>query len=149
MKLLLIAALIVLPVAAACGGGGDDGGGKKTNAASTAAMAQSFTVELTKMKQCIQDEIDGKAQCGGNLLSADPVSNLCNDVRTGRAIHASSKVDLDKPRPEYSLEVVQLDPENGAWILDRPPLMPSTRCDTEEEWRVRIDQARTTFGRPT
>ncbi|MFN8123305.1 MAG: hypothetical protein U0237_12835 [Thermoleophilia bacterium] len=70
-------------------------------------------------------------------------------VRTGRAIHASSKVDLDKPRPEYSLEVVQLDPENGAWILDRPPLMPSTRCDTEEEWRVRIDQARTTFGRPT
>lgn len=85
MKLLLIAALIVLPVAAACGGGGDDGGGKKTNAASTAAMAQSFTAELTKMKQCIQDEIDGKAQCGGNLLSADPVSNLCNDVRTGRA----------------------------------------------------------------
>lgn len=70
-------------------------------------------------------------------------------VRTGRAVHASSKVDLDKPRPEYSLEVVQLDPENGAWILDRPPLMPSTRCDTEEEWRVRIDQARTTFGRPT
>ncbi len=70
-------------------------------------------------------------------------------VRTGRAIHASSKVDLDKPRPEYSLEVVQLDPENGAWILDRPPLMPSTRCDTEEEWRVRIDQARITFGRPT
>lgn len=70
-------------------------------------------------------------------------------VRTGRAIHASSKVDLDKPRPECSLEVVQLDPENGAWILDRPPLMPSTRCDTEEEWRVRIDQARITFGRPT
>ncbi|MCC6830330.1 MAG: hypothetical protein IT200_03205 [Thermoleophilia bacterium] len=70
-------------------------------------------------------------------------------VRTGHAIHASSKVDLDRPRPEYSLEVVQLDPENGAWILDRPPLMPSMRCDTEEEWRVRIDQARITFGRPT
>lgn len=70
-------------------------------------------------------------------------------VRTGRAIHASSKVDLDRPHPEYSLEVVQLDPENGAWILDRPPLMPSMRCDTEEEWRVRIDQARITFGRPT
>jgi len=70
-------------------------------------------------------------------------------VRTGRAIHASSKVDLDRPHPEYSLEVVQLDPENGAWILDRPPLMTSMRCDTEEEWRVRIDQARITFGRPT
>lgn len=85
MKLFLIAAVIALPIAAACGGGGDGGGSKKTNAASTAAMAQSFTAELTKMKQCIQDEIDGKAQCGGNLLSADPVSNLCNDVRTGRA----------------------------------------------------------------
>ena len=85
MKLLLIAALIVFPVAAACGGGGDGGGSKKTNAASTAAMAQSFTAELTKMKQCIQDEVDGKGQCSGNLLSADPVSNLCNDVRTGRA----------------------------------------------------------------
>lgn len=48
-------------------------------------MAQSFVTELGKMKQCTQDEIDGKSQCGGNLLSADPVSNLCNDVRTGRA----------------------------------------------------------------
>lgn len=86
MKALLIAALLLLPIAAACGGGDDlGGGGKKTNAASTAAMAQSFTAELTKMKQCVQDEVDGKAQCGGNLLSADPVSNLCNDVRTGRA----------------------------------------------------------------
>ncbi len=85
MKLLLLAALIVVPIAAGCGGGGDGGGAKKTNAASTAAMAQSFSAELTKMKQCIQDEIDGKGQCAGNLLSADPVSNLCNDVRTGRA----------------------------------------------------------------
>ena len=70
-------------------------------------------------------------------------------VRTGRAIHASSKVELDRPRPEYELEVVQLDPDNGAWLLDRPPLMPSRRYDSEEEWRARIDQARTTFGRQT
>ncbi len=70
-------------------------------------------------------------------------------VRTGRAIHASSKVELDTPRPEYELEVVQLDPDNGAWILDRPPLMPGRRYDTEQEWLVRIDQARTTFGRLT
>lgn len=70
-------------------------------------------------------------------------------VRTGRAIHASSKVDLDKPTPEYSLEVVQLDPDNGAWLLDRPPLMTSQRYATEQEWQVRIDQARTTFGRLT
>lgn len=86
MKLFLIAAPFVLVVAAACGGGGDDGGGgKKTNAASTAAMSQAFVQELTKMKQCYQDEIDGKRQCSGSLISADPVSNLCNDVRTGRA----------------------------------------------------------------
>ncbi|HNM78054.1 MAG TPA: hypothetical protein PKI89_06815 [Tepidiformaceae bacterium] len=84
MKALLIAALIALPLFAACGGGDDGGGGKKTNAASTAAMAQGFVAELTKMKQCIQDEVDGKSQCGGNLISADPVSNLCNDVHTGR-----------------------------------------------------------------
>jgi len=70
-------------------------------------------------------------------------------VRTGHAIHASSKLDFDMPNPEFELEVVQLDPENGAWLLDRPPLMTSRRYATEEEWKVRIDQARTTFGRQT
>lgn len=70
-------------------------------------------------------------------------------VRTGRAIHASSRLDLDRPRPEFEIEVVQLDPANGAWLLDRPPLMPPTRFATEEEWRVRMDQARATFGRQT
>ncbi|MEO8540872.1 MAG: hypothetical protein ABI577_14115 [bacterium] len=87
MKKLLLAALFVLPLAAACGGGGDDSGGAaKTNPAATAAMAAGFTKELTTMKQCVQDEVDGKAQCNsGNLLSTDPVSNLCNDVHTGKA----------------------------------------------------------------
>lgn len=87
MKALLLAAIIAVPLIAACGGGGGGGGGSaKTNAASTAAMAQAFTTELTKMKQCVQDEVDGKGQCtAGNLLSGDPVSNFCNDVHTGRA----------------------------------------------------------------
>lgn len=70
-------------------------------------------------------------------------------VRSGRALHASSKLELDRPTPEYELEVVQLDPVNGAWLLDRPPLMPARRFNSEEEWRVRMEQARTTFGRDT
>jgi hypothetical protein len=68
-------------------------------------------------------------------------------VRTGRAVHYSSKLELDRPAPEYEIEVVQLDPTDGAWMLDRPPLMPARRYSSEEEWRVRIEQARVTFGR--
>ena len=67
-------------------------------------------------------------------------------VRTGRALHASSKVELDRPTPTFELEVVQLDPATGAWLVDQPPLMPSRRYDSHEEWQARIDQARTTFG---
>ena len=67
-------------------------------------------------------------------------------IRTGRALHASSKTELDRPRPTFELEVVQLDPETGAWLVDQPPLMPSQRYDTHEEWQARTDQARTTFG---
>jgi hypothetical protein len=67
-------------------------------------------------------------------------------VRTGRALHASSKIELDRPQPTFELEVVQLDPATGAWLVDQPPLMPSRACDSHEEWEARIDQARTTFG---
>jgi hypothetical protein len=67
-------------------------------------------------------------------------------VRTGRAIHASSKTELDRPRPTFELEVVQLDPATGAWLVDQPPLMPSRRYDSHEEWQARVEQARTTFG---
>jgi len=67
-------------------------------------------------------------------------------TRTGRALHASSKTELDRPRPTFDLEVVQLDPETGAWLVDQPPLMPSERYDTHEEWQARTDQARATFG---
>ena len=67
-------------------------------------------------------------------------------VRSGRALHASTQVDPERPTPTFELEVVQLDPATGAWLVDQPPLMPSRRYDSHEEWQARIDQARTTFG---
>jgi len=68
-------------------------------------------------------------------------------VRTGRALHASSRLEPDAMRPTYELEVVQLDPRDGAWLLDEPPLMPARRFDDPGEWEARIEQARATFGR--
>jgi hypothetical protein len=68
-------------------------------------------------------------------------------VASGRALHASSELPLDARRPTFSLEVVQLDPADGAWLLDRPPVMPSETYDTREEWDARIEQARARFGR--
>ena len=68
-------------------------------------------------------------------------------VRSGRALHPSSQVDFDKPAPTFELEVVQLDPDSGTWLLDKPPLMPTQRYSTHEEWEARIAQARATFGK--
>ena len=68
-------------------------------------------------------------------------------VRSGRALHASTHVELDRPAPTFELEVVQLDPATGAWLVDRAPLMPTQRYATEEEWEARIAQARATFGK--
>jgi hypothetical protein len=68
-------------------------------------------------------------------------------VRTGHALHPSSQVELDRPTPTFELEVVQLDPATGSWLLDRPPLMPAQRYATQEEWEARIAQARATFGK--
>jgi hypothetical protein len=68
-------------------------------------------------------------------------------VRSGRALHASTQVDAERPTPAYELEVVQLDPATGAWLVDKPPLMPAQRYATEEEWLARIAQARATFGK--
>jgi hypothetical protein len=68
-------------------------------------------------------------------------------VRTGRALHASSKVDFERPAPDFELEVVQLDPATGTWLLDEPPLMPARRFHSHEEWEARIAQARATFGK--
>jgi hypothetical protein len=67
-------------------------------------------------------------------------------VRSGRALHASCKRDVDRPAT-YSLEVVQLDPGTGTWLLDKPPLMPTQTYRTAEEWEARIAQARATFGK--
>jgi len=68
-------------------------------------------------------------------------------VRSGRAIHASSDLQPDGTSMTYALEVVQLDPSDGAWLLDSPPLMPSRSFDSHEEWRARVAAARDLFGK--
>ena len=68
-------------------------------------------------------------------------------VASGRALHAASELPLDASRPKFTLEVVQLDPRDGAWLLDKPPAMPEQTFDTREEWDARIEQARSQFGR--
>ena len=68
-------------------------------------------------------------------------------VASGRALHAASELPLDATRPKFTLEVVHLDPRDGAWLLDKPPAMPEQTFDTREEWEARIEQARTLFGR--
>ncbi len=67
-------------------------------------------------------------------------------VRSGRALHASAQTE---PTGEatYELEVVQLDPRDGAWLLDKPPLMPSRRYTRHDEWEARIAHARELFGK--
>ena len=43
--------------------------------------------------------------------------------------------------------MVQLDAATGAWLVDRPPLMPAVQYPTLEEWEIRIRQAKETFGK--
>jgi hypothetical protein len=68
-------------------------------------------------------------------------------VTSGRAVHASSELPLDGRRPTFTIELVQLDPADGAWLLDKPPAMPAQTFDTREEWEARIAQARDLSGR--
>ena len=68
-------------------------------------------------------------------------------VPSGRALHAAAELPLDAGRPKFTLEVVQLDPADGTWLLDKPPAMPEQTYDTREEWEARIDHARDLFGR--
>ena len=68
-------------------------------------------------------------------------------VRSGRGLHLSSELPLDASRPKFTLEAVQLDPADGTWLLDAPPVMPAQTFDTREEWEARIGQARSRFGR--
>jgi hypothetical protein len=67
-------------------------------------------------------------------------------VRSGRALHTSATLPLDGTRPTWELEVVQLDPDDGAWLLDKPPLVPNQTFDRQDEWQARIQQARAAFG---
>jgi hypothetical protein len=64
----------------------------------------------------------------------------------GRALHISSELPLDGTRPSWELEVVQLDPHDGAWLLDQPPLLKAQTFDRQDEWEARIQQARSSFG---
>jgi hypothetical protein len=68
-------------------------------------------------------------------------------VRSGRALHASSRTEPDAVTATYELEVVQLDPRDGAWLVDKPPLMPGQRFTSHDEWEARIAQARELFGK--
>ncbi|MFN2628723.1 MAG: hypothetical protein ABR569_08825 [Gaiellaceae bacterium] len=68
-------------------------------------------------------------------------------VRSGRAIRSAANLPLDGTHPSFELEVVQLDPRDGAWLIDKPPLVPLRRFDRRDEWEARIAQARTQFGR--
>jgi hypothetical protein len=68
-------------------------------------------------------------------------------VASGRALHYAASLPLDASRPKFTLEVVQLDPADGAWRLDVAPLMSEQTFDTREEWDARIAQAHDLFGR--
>ena len=67
-------------------------------------------------------------------------------VRSGRAIHASAKTD-PTGGATYELEVVQLDPRDGAWLLDKAQLMPAAQFMRHDEWEARIARAREDFGK--
>ncbi len=67
-------------------------------------------------------------------------------VRSGRAIHASAKAEPEGTAT-YELEAVQLDPRDGAWLLDKPPLMPARKFSRHDEWEARIAQARDLIGK--
>jgi len=68
-------------------------------------------------------------------------------VASGLALHAAAELPLDAGRPKFTLEVVHLDPADGAWQLDKAPAMPEQTFDTREEWEARIEQARVLFGK--
>jgi hypothetical protein len=63
-------------------------------------------------------------------------------VRSGRALHTSADLPVDGTRPHWELQVVQLDSADGAWLLDRPPILPKQTFDRKDEWEARIQQAR-------
>jgi hypothetical protein len=73
--------------------------------------------------------------------------NLEMHVRSGRAIHASSRMEPDGSSAAFELEVVQLDPRDGAWLIDKPPIVPPQTYTDPAEWQARIAAAREQFGK--
>lgn len=63
-------------------------------------------------------------------------------VRSGRALLTSTDLPLDGTRPNWELQAVQLDPSDGAYLLDAPPLIPTRKFDRQDEWEARTQQAR-------
>ena len=86
------------------------------------------------------------SSCSRTSRRSAPTGWRCTSP-SGRALHAAADLPLDAGRPKFTLEVVQLDPNNGAWRLDQPPAMPEQTYDTREEWEARIEHARGLFGR--
>ena len=68
-------------------------------------------------------------------------------VTSGRALHAAASCRSTPARRCSSLTVVQLDPHDGAWLVDQPPLMPTQTYPNRDEWEARINQARVQFGK--
>ncbi len=69
-------------------------------------------------------------------------------VRSGRALHASLGAAARRERARSSRSRSSSSTRrDGAWLLDKPPLMPAQTFDTREEWEARIAQARDLFGR--
>jgi hypothetical protein len=68
-------------------------------------------------------------------------------VASGRALHAAATLPLDASAPLFELTIVQLDPHDGAWLVDQPPLMPTQKYPNRDEWEARINQARVQFGK--
>ena len=67
-------------------------------------------------------------------------------VRTGRALHASADVPLDGTAPGWEFQVVQLDPSDGAWLVDQAPLVAPQRFDRHDEFEARLRQVRAALG---
>jgi hypothetical protein len=67
-------------------------------------------------------------------------------VPTGRAIHVSVDLPLDGTRPTWEFQGVQLDPADGAWLVDRAPLVPARKFDRQDEFEARLRQARAAMG---
>ena len=58
-------------------------------------MAAEFASQIGKIKDCFQGQVDGKGDCGTNLL-LDPVTRMCSDVRTGKPNPQFPGADLTK-----------------------------------------------------